>query len=325
VLDDGGSPRTSGALLTKLLDQKAQLLLGSYQDSLVTPQEQLAETAGVPYVYAGSALQSYAGTHWTFGILSPTDLLAYSILRWVDVLQNTGKLPKQLKIAVLHENTEHGDGFRRGVLDFAEKTPRRRASYQVVFDEGFPFGAPDAKSLMRKLKASGADVLLADAHLVDFIALHREYVAQGLCHVLVTYGARGREAQAAATLGAANVQGLISTVWWSSNVRDDDNRKFLAAWQKRYGDEPEWYGAVAYQAARTLFSAVESAGSTDREAVRKALSTAQFPSILPGSRLAFQNGQANSPFIVEQNDGAATRIVYPLDWAESPGVVKNCR
>src|SRR5947209_8202840 len=72
--DDGGSPDKAAALAQQLVNGPAQLLLGSYQDPLVSRQTKISEAAGVPYVYAGSALAAYAGSRWNFGLLSPVDL-----------------------------------------------------------------------------------------------------------------------------------------------------------------------------------------------------------------------------------------------------------
>jgi branched-chain amino acid transport system substrate-binding protein len=92
---------------------------------------------------------------------------------------------------------------------------------------------------------------------------------------------------------------------------------------------PEWYEALAYEAARALFQAIQRAGSTDRDAVRDALAALKMESILPGGYLAFpeQYGhQARYLFVVQQNmpEGGAP-IVYPRIAANQEGVVPNPR
>ena len=328
LLDDRGQVEPAAMLADRLISQeKVDFLLGTYQSNLVKAQSIVAEQHGVPYVNGGGAASGiYADTKWVFGLLAPVDLLAYSEMRWIDVQQNSGKLPPQLRIAILWERTAHGKDFRAGVTDFATKTARRRTSYQIVFDEPFDLDAPDAKGVMGRLAKAHADVFLADAHVADFIALHKEYVAAKLCHQVVSYGARGAERQAADALGRENVQGILSAVWWNNAIGGQAlNQVFVASYEKRYHRTPEWYAALGYESARALFTAISRAHSIDREKVREQLASLKMESILPGGRLSFLNGQAHYPFVVQQNqpDGSSA-IVYPVEVAQAAGDVARC-
>lgn len=325
IVDDQSSPELAIRLAQRLIDvDKAQLLLGTYSSSLVLAQSAVAEEAHVPYVNGGgAAAEIYRRTpRYVFGLLAPVDLLAYSEMRWIEVQQSEGRLPTPLRIAVLWENTPHGKDFRGGVLEFASKTARRKGAYQVVLDESFEMNFPDAKKIMARLKASRADVFLADAHLPDYIALHKEYVAQKLCHAVVTYGARGSERQAAEALGRDNVAYVLSAVWW--NAAASSGKPFAEAFKAKHQRSPEWYHALAYESARALLTAVHKAGSADREVVREQLGILEMDSVLPGGRLWFQDHQAHYPFVVQQNQPDGTSpIVYPRELAQIPGTAPN--
>jgi len=327
IVDDQSSSELAIRLAQRLIDvDKAQLLLGTYSTSLVLAQSAVAEEAHVPYVNGGgAAAEIYRRTpRYVFGLLAPVDLLAYSEMRWIEVQQTEGRLPTPLRIAVLWENTPHGKDFRSGILEFASKTARRKGAYNVVLDDSFEMNAPDAKKIIARLKAAKADVFLADAHLPDYIALHKEYVAQKLCHAVVTYGARGSERQAAETLGRDNVSYVLSAVWW--NAAASPGKPFAQSFKAKYQRSPEWYHALAYESARALVTAVRKAGSADREAVREQLGKLEMDSILPGGRLWFQEHQAHYPFVVQQNQPDGTSpIVYPRELAEVAGTAPNPR
>ena len=182
------------------------------------------------------------------------------------------------------------------------------------------------------VKAAGADLFLADAHFSDFITMHRQYVDAGLCHKVVSYGARGSEKQAIESLGRDNVSYMLSGVWWSPELASTIPlaKKFVAAFQAKYGGRtPEWYQAVAYEAARALFAAIQQAGSTDREAVRSKLTTLKIESLLPGGTLEFptdKGGQAQNLYVVQQNQPDGTSpIIFPKDLARAAGVAPNPR
>jgi branched-chain amino acid transport system substrate-binding protein len=317
LIDDRGLPEQAVRGAQRLLEvDKVQLLLGTSSSPLVMAQSAVAEAARVPYVNGGAAAAEIyqRSPGYVFGLLAPVDLLAHSHMRWMELKQSEGRLPNPLRIAVLWENTEHGKDFRHGLLEFAGKTGRRQSAYRIVLDASFEVGAPDAKKIMARLKAAGADALLADAQTPDRIALHREYVAQGLCHAVVSYGAQGSEGEAY----------LLSAVWW--NAAAGPSRAFVDTFRARYGRVPEWQHALAYESARALMTAVRKAGSADREMVRAELVRLRMDSILPGGRLSFEHQQARYPFVVLQNqpDGSSP-IVYPVDVAQTPGVAANPR
>jgi branched-chain amino acid transport system substrate-binding protein len=327
LVDDQSSPEVAIRLAQRLIDvDKAQLLLGTYSSSLVLAQSAVAEEAHVPYVNGGgAAAEIYKRTpRYVFGLLAPVDLLAFSEMRWIELQQSDGRLPNPLRIAILWEKTAHGKDFRSGILEFATKTARRKGAYEVVFDESFDLNLPDSKKIMTRLKAAKADVFLADAHLPDYIALHKEYLAQKLCHAVVSYGARGSERQAAETLGRDNVSYIVSAVWWDEAA--GPGKAFAAAFKAKYHRAPEWYHALAYESVRALLTAVQKAGSPDRERVREQLGKLEMDSILPGGRLRFQDHQAHYPFVVQQNQPDGTSpIVYPRELAQIPGVAPNPR
>lgn len=327
LLDDADSPQEAADLARRLVAKDGvRFLLGTYQGTLVAAQSKVAEEAGVPYVNGGGApSEIYRQARWSFGLLAPVDMMAYSIMRFVDVQQNQGKLPPSLRVAVLWEKTAHGQAFADGVHDFVQKSARRRSSYSLVFDEPFELGSPDVKGVFARLKAARADVLLADAHLTDFLKLHKGYIAAGLCHRLVTYGARGSEPEARAAFGAESTGGLVSAAYWSALLPSDQSRRFIALYRHRYGTEPEWYEALGYEAARALFLAIEAARELDPEKVRQALAATDAPSLLPGGKLVFANHQAHYFFVVQQNQpGGKPAVVYPLELAQAPGAPRVC-
>src|SRR5205085_2208601 len=79
----------------------------------------------------------------------------------------------------------------------------------------FELNGKDFSALLGKVKAANVDLFLADAHLPDYITMQRQYVTSGMCHKVLSYGARGSEKQAAEALGKKNVEYVLSAVWWS--------------------------------------------------------------------------------------------------------------
>ena len=307
-------------------------LLGTYASHLVEAQSTVAEQNKVPYVNGGGgATQIYRrGYKYLFGLLAPVELLGSTLMQWIDAEQQAGRLPRPSRIALVWENTAHGKDFRRGVQQFAQQ---RQGAYSIVVDESFELDGKDFGALLGKVKASGADLFLADAHLPDYITMQRQYVSAGLCHKVVSYGARGSEKGAIDALGPDNVLYILSAVWWSPQLAERQGglaKDFVEVFKAKYGGRtPEWYQALGYETARALFAAIQQAGKVDREAVRAKLAEMKIPSLLPGGQLSFaadHGQQAYYPFVVQQNlPGGRSPLVFPKEVALAEGVAPNPR
>src|SRR6266540_5213207 len=306
LLDDTSTQATAVSLADRLINNdKVAFLLGTYASHLVQAQSAIAEQNKIPYVNGGGgATDIYRrGYKQLFGLLAPVELLGNALMQWIDEQQKAGKLPRPARIALLWENTAHGKDFRKGVSDFAAKS----GAYQIAVDESFELNGKDFGALLGKVKAAGVDLFLVDAHLPDYITMHRQYVAAGLCHKVVTYGARGAEKDAIQALGPENTAYVLSGVWWSPQLaaKPGLSRDFVGAFKAKYGGrEPEWF-----------------------EAVREKLQATSMPSLLPGgtAELKAQFGnQVQNPFVVQQNqkDGTAP-IIFPKDAATGTGTGAN--
>src|SRR5438552_6470025 len=283
LLDDTSTQATAASLADRLINsEKVNFLLGTYATNLVEAQSVVAEQNEITYVNGGGAATAIykRGYKWVFGLLAPVELLAESIMKWIDTQQKAGKLPKPATIALLWENTSHGKDFRKGVTEFADKGK----NYKVVVDESFELNGKDFSALLGKVKAANTDLFLSDAHLPDYITMQRQYVTAGMCHKVLSYGARGSEKQAAEALGKKNVEYILSAVRWSPLLgqKNEIAKEFATGFKAKYGRDPEWYQALGYETARALFIAIEQAGTLDKTKVREQLVAMQIPSLLPG-------------------------------------------
>lgn len=329
LLDDTTDQATAVNLAERLINRdQVHVMLGTYSTALVEAQSTVAEQNQIPYVNGGGAATAIydRGYQWIFGALAPVELLATTQMEWIQKEQEAGNVPDPAEIALLWENTSHGEDYRKGVQDFAEQSG---GSFEVVVDESFELDSKDFSAVLSKVKSSGADLFLADAHLPDYVTMQRQYVSSDLCHDVITYGARGSEADAAEALGQENVNYILSAVWWNAQLGEQggQNEQFINAYKERYNTDPEWYQALGYETVRALFTAIEDAGSVEPEPLREALANLEMESILPGGQLSFpeETGyQADYPFVVQQNlpDGSSP-IVYPEELATGKAIAPN--
>lgn len=321
--DDGSDQAKSAGLVERAMSSdNVVAVLGGYSTALGEAESVMPDRYQTPWITTGAAATTIfsRGYQWTFGTLSPTDTLGYTTAEFLGSLADQGKLKKGLKLALALENTDHGVDYGNGINKWIQEHP---GYFKVVFSEKFDLGSPDFSGLLQKVRGAKADIFLADAHLQDYITMHRQYVQTGMRHQMISYGARGPEQDARKALGDATDY-IFAGIWWSKNLSYPQVKQFVEDYKAFTGREPDsWYPSTAYDATRTLAAAIEKAGSLNKTAIRDALRTFELKdSLLPGQVLRFgKNGQVNTPFVIVQNKpGGKVDIVYPKDAANGEAI-----
>lgn len=86
------------------------------------------------------------------------------------------------------------------------------------------------------------------------------------------------EAQGDAALG------MKTTSFWSQDLDNPANKKFVEEFEKKYGYTPSFYAAQSYDGIMLIDSAIRAVGGdlSDKDALRKALEAADFSSVRGG-------------------------------------------
>ena len=321
--DDSTDSKKSASLVERAMSSdNAVAVLGGYSTALGTAESVMADRYKTPWITTGAGATAIFGKgyQYAFGTLSPVALIGTTSAEFLGSLVDAGKLKKGLKIAMVVENTDHGTDYVNGFNEWAGK---HKGYFDVVMNEKFELGATDFSSILQRVKSSHADVFLSDAHLPDYITMQRQYLQNGLHHQMISYGARGPEANARQALGAGTDY-IFAGIWWSNKLPYPQAKKFAADYKAFTGhDVDSWYAAPAYDGMRIVAKAIEAAGSLDKTAIRDALKKAELTdSVLPGQKLKFSaNGQAEYPFVITQNKpDNKVDIVYPKDAATGEAV-----
>ncbi len=318
IYDDKTDPSTSRNLYERLAVQDhVDAMLGGYSTDLVQAQTVVPNQHSIPYVGGGGAASAiyHRGFKTIFSLLASIENLAYSECDFIEQMQAAKKLPKPLKMAIVYENTSHGQDFAKGLTDRAKAKP---GNFQIVMSEAFDLHGKDFAPLLQKVKSSGANAFMADAHLDDYITMHRQYEQSGMHHAYITYGARGPEKSARDALGKG-ADYITAAVWWNQLIPNAAVKAFDEKWAKAYGTgstklTAEWYSALPYETARTLFIALTQTGSVDKAKLVETLRHIDIrDTVLPGGHIRFEaDGQINAPYVVTQNlPEGKTVIVYP--------------
>ncbi|HWX55013.1 MAG TPA: amino acid ABC transporter substrate-binding protein [Verrucomicrobiae bacterium] len=316
--DDGSDSAKSATLAERAMtSDNVVAVLGGYSTALGEAEAVMPDRHSTPWITTGAGATSIFahGYQYTFGTLAPITFMGSTTAEFLGSLVDQGKLKKGLKVALVVENTDHGIDYVNGFQEWNQKHP---GYFTVVFNEKFELGGSDFSGLLQKVKSAKADIFLSDAHLQDYILMHRQYLQSGMHHQMISYGARGPEADARKALGDG-VNYIVAGIWWSNKLPYPQVKKFNTDYKAFTGHDPDsWYSAPAYDGMRILAAAITLAGSTDHTKVRDALRKVVLKdSLLPGGVLKFSpGGQAIYPFVIVQNQpGGKVEIVYPKDGA----------
>src|SRR5207249_120324 len=133
----------------------------------------------------------------------PIEHLGNALMRCAEEEQQRGRLPSPARVAGSWGKSSQGKEYAEAIEDVAAKAPRRRGAWNIVMEEAVELNAKDFKPALERLKGAKPDVVLVDAHLPDYITMHGQYAKMGLCHKMISYGARGPEREAREQLKAA--------------------------------------------------------------------------------------------------------------------------
>ena len=168
------------------------------------------------------------------------------------------------KIAILHDRGDYGRGFAEYVRRFVEES----GDAQVVFFEGITPGAVDYSSTVRSIRRTGADTLIFGGYYPEASKLVTNIRADRMNINFVS--ADGVKTDAFLSLVGKDGEGV-----YASSSRDSSHlpiaQEAVEAHIKTFGSQPGQFFKTAYAATQALLNAVEKAGSTDADAIKKAL------------------------------------------------------
>lgn len=135
-----------------------------------------------------------------------------------------------------------------------------------------PLGAKDFSRYFGQLRAARPDVIMTATAGNDTVRFLTQMQAYGLLKGDLTLaGASGAVTQE--TIGAMEgaADGFTSAAGYSVDLDTPRNKEFVAAFREAYNSDPDLFGADTYGLFFLLKKAIEQAGGTDTDALRKAM------------------------------------------------------
>jgi len=173
---------------------------------------------------------------------------------------------KLKKIAVLHDKGDYGKGLAEFAKGFLEKDPRA----EVVLYEGITMGAVDYSAVVQKIRRSGAEAVIFGGYHPEASKIVSQMRKKRMKIIFIS--GDGVKDDTFIKVAKKYAEGVYAT------AQKDVSKTPMAiaaieAHKKAYGADPGSFFLNAYAASLALLHAIEQAGSTDYDAVAKALRT----------------------------------------------------
>ncbi len=173
---------------------------------------------------------------------------------------------KAKKIAVIHDKGDYGKGLAEFAKGFIEKDPRGK----VVLYEGVTPGAVDYSAVVQKIKHSKADAVIFGGYHPEASKIVMQMRKKRMETVFISDD--GVKDDTFIKVAGEYAEGVYAT-----GPKDTSSNPLavaaVEAHKKEYGSDPGAFFLNAYAATQALLNAIEKAGSTDYDAVSKALKT----------------------------------------------------
>jgi branched-chain amino acid transport system substrate-binding protein len=330
--DTKGEPKNGIAEVERLVSQdQVVAIIGAYQSSVTKTASQATERLKIPYVCSDSS----SPTLTTFGYkyffrASPHDaMFARDQFNFLKDLEKT-KGQKVETIAVLYENTEFGSNVGKEVVKLAAEY-----GYKIVADVSYANNATDVTSEVGRLIQAKPDVLMHASYITDAILFTKTFKEMGFKPKgIMTFAGYIEPAYLPTVKADANDIIVRSTFALDLAKNKPVIAKVNELFKKKYGTDMSENAARSFTAPFVLADAINRAGTTEAEAVVKAIGETAFGPdqvIYPWQGIKFdpkthQNVfargilvqiQAEKYVSVWPFDSAAAQVIWPLpDWGK---------
>jgi len=281
----------------------------------------------------------------TVGIMDPITERGYQNLFRVTVLASTfakdsvrfveecvsekiGMDPKNMRVAVIHEDSGFGSSVGAAAKKAVEESPM-----ELVYYQSYTSGTNDLTSLIMQLKDKRPDVVVATQYPHDGLLFWEQ--AESLGFNVPAFVGTGAIHSMPDWIEGTGSKGNFVCGYELGFITPDNlsakgkalSLEFRERYDKKFGGFPPTMSVIGFQGAYTFFTEMlDKAGATDSAALREAATKVDVPAgdTIYGFGVKFnpethQNDRAVG-VMYQWLDGEFT-IVWPEDWADADPIL----
>jgi branched-chain amino acid transport system substrate-binding protein len=317
--DHQGNPQTGATEAERLITQeKVVAIIGAYNSNVTATASQVAERYGIPFLNAESSSASLTarGFKWFFRTTPHDDLFVNNFFVFLKELEAKKKV-KIGPIATFNENTLWGNETTKLEAKLAPEN-----GYNIVKQVTYPAKSTQLTSEVQTMKASNATLVMQSSYLGDALLSMKAYKELGFNPDMILANNAGfTDTEFIRTLGK-DAEYVITREVWALDLatRNPLIKSVNELFNSRYKANFTGNSSRSFTGLMVLADALNRAGSTEPEAIRKALSATNLTAeqlIMPWTGVKFDETGQNTlgRGILVQIMNGKYNTVYPFNLA----------
>ncbi|PKG34002.1 ABC transporter substrate-binding protein [Methanoregula sp.] len=313
VGDDESTQAGGQKAATKLItDDKVDILVGGYSSAVTSAYQQIIAEYKVPYIVTGASSpiithRTDIDTSYVFHHCPTTDTYGEYTTTFIDEVVRAAVNKKlgaasdrPFRLAVLYQDTAFGKGVQTAVGNTITK---KNLNIELVSLQSFKMGESDFRTQLTAIKAAKPDAVYIAAFPNEgapaIVQARRDI---GLNTIFLNVE-NNDNSQFYKDLGQYGEYAIIESRFspyiapaGAVAAAQDD---FKQAYYKKFGTYPDMMGASTYEGVFIATEGIKSAGTTDKTAVREALTTLKMPQVIEAmkdSTISFSSDFRESSF-----------------------------
>ena len=259
--DDQGSPANGPVIAQQFCDdEKVAGVLGYSSSSVILAAIPTYEQCGLSVVASAVTSPKLTGISKYFFRDTFTD--TYQGAAAGEHVRQQGAD----SVAVLYQQDDYGQGVS-GAFEDAFK----EAGGEVTSSQAYQLGTVDFATMVGTALKDNPDAVFIGGFYTE--AANIATAIRRADPDIPIYGTDGAVSPDLVKLGGDNVEGMTVYSGFSAESKEQAAIEFVDAFKEKYNKEPSSFSALAYDATKVYAKAIETAGSTDREAITEALGT----------------------------------------------------
>ncbi len=325
--DHQANPQTGATEAERLITQeKVVALIGAYNSAVTATASQVAERAGIPFLNpeSSSASLTQRNFKWFFRTTPHDDLFVHNAFDFLKELE-TKKGIKPGAIASLNENGLWGTETTKLQAKLAPEF-----KFNLIKQVAYPAKTTQLTSEVQTLKAANPNLVLQSSYTADAILSIKTYKELGFSPDMILANNAGfTDTDFIKTLGK-DAEYIITREVWALDLatRNPLIKQVNDLFNSRYKINFTGNSSRTFTGLMVMADALNRAGSTDPEAIRKALVATDIPSnklIMPWRGVKFDAAGQNTlgqGILVQIVDGkyntvwpfnmAAREVIWPM-------------
>jgi len=262
IYDDQASPKESVPIAQKLIqkDNVIAAISGSYSGA-TRAAAGIYQESGVPYISA-------------FAIHPDITRAGNYVFRTAFVGEVQGRAGAKLigktlglkRTVVVTLKNDFGKSLAAGFKEAAGK-------YGVEVIAEYQYSIKDRQfgPIVSKIRADKPEAIYASGYFFTAGPLVSQIRAAGIKVPVI--GQEGYDSEKFIKIAGKASEGIIITTSLDRDSKTPETKGFIASFGKKYGEKPDMVAASAHTAVMVLAAALKKSGSSDRAALRDAIST----------------------------------------------------